>query len=247
MKDNRMNSLVEAQADYYTRHAAVYDTITKVDEEHWIGLSYMIDLMRRHGMKRILDVGCGTGRATKVLLDAGFDVIGIDPVEALLKEAERKGIHSKRLVNGSGLQLPFPDASFDAVCEVGVFHHIEQPNDVVKEMLRVSRFGVFLSDTNRFGRGKLISRIVRFIIWKLGIWRKVYFFAKGFKSYDYSEGDGIAYSYSVYDSYNLIDAWADRLILIPQPKSRDSGCKKLDASFNDVQSCLTMWYQIAHQ
>jgi SAM-dependent methyltransferase len=215
MKEKRMNRLAEAQADHYTSSAAVYDTITKVDEEHAIGLAYMIDLMRRHGVKRILDVGCGTGRATKVLLDAGFDVIGIEPVEALLQEAERKGIPKERLVNGSGLQLPFPDESFDAVCEVAVLHHVEHPNAVVKEMLRVSKTAIFLSDTNRFGRGRLFSRIVRFIIWKLGIWRQTYFLAKGFKSYDYSEGDGIAYSYSVYDSYNLIDAWADRIIAIP--------------------------------
>jgi hypothetical protein len=52
-------------------------------------------------------------------------------------------------------------------------------------------------------------------LWKLGIWRQAYFLAKGCKSYDCSECDGIAFSYSVYDSFNLIDAWADRVIAIP--------------------------------
>ena len=200
----------------YTGSAAAYDnTHVKMDDEHAVGLAYMIDLMRRHGVKRILDVGCGTGRATKVLLDAGFDVFGIEPVGALLQAAEGKGIPKERLVMGSGLQLPFPNESFDAVCEFGVLHHIENPAAVIREMLRVARTAIFLSDTNRFGRGRLSARVVKLTLWKLGIWRQSYFLAKGFKSYDCSECDGIAFSYSVYDSFNQIDAWADRVIAIP--------------------------------
>ena len=217
MKESKkQESLAEDQLNYYTTSAASYDnTHVKMDDEHAIGLAYMIDLMRRHGVKRILDVGCGTGRATKILLDAGFDVTGIDPVEALLQEAGKKGIPKERLVKGSGLQLPFPNKSFDAVCEFGVLHHIEHPNEVVREMLRVTKTAIFLSDTNRFGRGQLFARVVKLTLWKLGVWRQSYFLAKGCKSYDCSECDGIAFSYSVYDSFNLIDAWADRIIAIP--------------------------------
>jgi hypothetical protein len=29
------------------------------------------------------------------------------------------------------------------------------------------------------------------------------------------EGDGLAYSYGVYDSYDLVALWADRIILVP--------------------------------
>jgi SAM-dependent methyltransferase len=148
-------------------------------------------------------------------LDEGFDVIGIEPVEALLQLAGKKGMPKERLVVGDGLKLPFPDASFDAVCEFGVLHHVERPEGVVREMLRVSKTAIFLSDTNRFGRGELIARIVKLALWKLGIWRQAYFLAKGCKSYDCSECDGIAYSYSVYDSFKLIDAWADQMIMMP--------------------------------
>lgn len=216
MNKEKPGDLAQTQLEYYTRSASSYDqTHVKMDDEHALGMAYMIDLMRRHGMKRVLDVGCGTGRASKVLLDLGFDVIGLEPVEALLQEAEKKGMPKERLVNGSGLKLPFPDGSFDAVCEFGVLHHVEHPNEVVREMIRVARNGIFLSDTNRFGRGRLFARIVKLTLWKLGIWRQAYFLAKGFKSYDCSECDGIAFSYSVYDSFNLIDQWADRMIMIP--------------------------------
>jgi len=217
MKESQKQAnLAEAQLQYYTSSAASYDnTHVKGDDEHALALAYMIDLMRRHGVKRVLDVGCGTGRATKVLLDTGFDVVGIEPVEALLQEAERKGMPKERLVKGSGLQLPFPNESFDAVCEFGVLHHIEHPNEVVREMLRVAKKAIFLSDTNRFGRGRLFARVIKLTLWHLGLWRWSYYVAKGFKSYDCSECDGIAFSYSVYDSFNLIDTWADRVVAIP--------------------------------
>jgi SAM-dependent methyltransferase len=208
--------LATAQLQYYTETAAHYDDAhVKIDDEHGVALSYMMDLMRLHGIRRILDVGCGTGRVTKALLDAGFDVVGVEPVGALLDEAARKGVPRERLVEASGLKLPFADGSFDAACEFGVLHHVERPNEVVKEMLRVSKSAVFLSDTNRFGRGRLFARIVKLTLWKLGIWRQAYFIAKGGKNYDCSECDGIAFSYSVYDSFKLIDNWADQLIAIP--------------------------------
>jgi len=209
-------NLAAAQQEYYTSSAAAYDhTHVKMDDEHALGLAYMVDLLRRHGVKRVLDVGCGTGRATRALLEAGFDVVGIEPVAALLREAEKKGMPPERLVQGSGLQLPFADGSFDAVCEFGVLHHVQTPNVVVREMLRVAKTAVVLSDTNRFGRGRLFARLGKLALCLLGVWRPAYYLAKGFKSYDCSECDGIAFSYSVYDSFGLIDAWADRVIAIP--------------------------------
>ena len=39
------------------------------------------------------------------------------------------------------------------------------------------------------------------------------------KRYQISEGDGLFYSYSVFDSYNLIAGWVDRVLLIPGEKT----------------------------
>jgi hypothetical protein len=35
------------------------------------------------------------------------------------------------------------------------------------------------------------------------------------RGYDVSAGDGLAYSYSVFDSYELLAQWASRVILVP--------------------------------
>jgi SAM-dependent methyltransferase len=175
----------------------------------------MMMFMRQYGLKRVLDVGCGTGRLTKVLLSEGFDVVGIDPSESLLQEAEKKGIPSERLIHGDGRTLPFSDASFDVVCQSGVLHHVAKPKHVVSEMLRVAKSAIFLSDINRFGRSHMPSRLLKLTLWKLGVWPLAYYIAKGGKSYDESDCDGIAYSYSVYDSFKQIYAWADTCFFIP--------------------------------
>ena len=48
-----------------------------------------------------------------------------------------------------GYNLPFPDNSFDVVTCVDVIEHVEDFNRLIKEMLRVSRKGIFLSTPNR--------------------------------------------------------------------------------------------------
>jgi len=42
------------------------------------------------GKKRIIDIGCGTGRDLNLLLEAGYDAIGIDPCRELLEQAAKK-------------------------------------------------------------------------------------------------------------------------------------------------------------
>ena len=48
-----------------------------------------------------------------------------------------------------GYNLPFPDDTFDVVTCVDVIEHVEDYDRLIKEMLRVSKKGVFLSTPNR--------------------------------------------------------------------------------------------------
>jgi hypothetical protein len=52
-----------------------------------------------------------------------------------------------------------------------------------------------------------------------GIFNYLKTFGRG---YLISEGDGLAYSYSVYDSFEKIAQWADRMILIPSGNEKVS-------------------------
>jgi ubiquinone/menaquinone biosynthesis C-methylase UbiE len=53
--------------------------------------------------------------------------------------------------------------SIDAAFECGVLHHVAEPSHVVGEMMRVARKAIFLSDSNRFGQGRLIARILKLL------------------------------------------------------------------------------------
>lgn len=56
---------------------------------------------------RTLDIGCGTGRWTSLLLDRGAVVTGLDASPEMLDEARRKTGIAGRLVRGDGRTPPF--------------------------------------------------------------------------------------------------------------------------------------------
>ena len=73
---------------------------------------------------RVLEAGCGQGQVAVGLRDAGFDVVGIDLARSALA-ALRGRQPDLPLVIGDVGDLPFPDASFDAVVSLGVVEHFE--------------------------------------------------------------------------------------------------------------------------
>jgi hypothetical protein len=71
-------------------------------------------------------------------------------------------------------------------------------------MLRVARKAIFISDSNNFGQGSLISRAIKQSINALGLWPVANFLKTRGQGYLITEGDGLAYSYSVFNNYKQI-------------------------------------------
>jgi SAM-dependent methyltransferase len=207
----------DLQRRYYTATAARYDEMhVREQDEHFRALRYISAFVPLAGITSILDVGSGTGRALKPLQDSGVRAWGIEPVWALVVEgAERKSLPRQAFVCGSGERLPFQDGAFDATVAFAVFHHVRSPEPIVQEMMRVSRKAIFISDTNRFGRSGFASRLTKLLLYRLGLWKPAYLLRTLGKGYQWSEGDGVAYSYSVFDSYDLLARWAKTMVLIP--------------------------------
>ncbi|MGO9059416.1 MAG: class I SAM-dependent methyltransferase [Candidatus Binataceae bacterium] len=206
------------QLAYYERTAAKYDRLhLGLDSEHSIALHYISALVPPLSINSVLDVGCGTGRGIYHLRKVHPDlrVVGLERVENLLKVAITKGVPSSALVIGDGGLLPFRDASFDAVVEFGVLHHVPRPEVLVREMLRVAKTAVFISDSNIFGQGRPALRVMKFLLYKAGLWKFAKFVQTRGKGYSFSEGDGIAYSYSVYFQYPMLADWSDRIVVVP--------------------------------
>lgn len=209
----------QIQAEYYERTSSIYDELHTSDEthEHYMALEFIDAFSETMKLRSFLDVGAGTGRGVRFLLSKGKnDVHGIEPVRKLIEQGEQNGLPEGLVIEGTGASLPFEDHSFDAVFECGVLHHVARPDKIVAEMLRVARKAVFLSDSNRFGQGRSYPvRLLKLALYKSHLWSAARYLQTRGKMYSLSEGDGLFYSYSVFDSYHQLAAWADKVWTLP--------------------------------
>lgn len=101
--------------------------------------------------RTLLDVACGTGLVTRRLAGAGLRVTGVDSAHNMTRWAS--GRLPGAIVRGDSRRLPFPDASFDAVCTVWLLHLLsgaEEAAEVVAECARVLRpGGVFVTTVDK--------------------------------------------------------------------------------------------------
>jgi ubiquinone/menaquinone biosynthesis C-methylase UbiE len=214
----RIEPAVEIQREYYTETATRYDAMHKhegVDDAE--SRSLILSVLRSLDIRSFLDVGSATGRGLKEFAAElpGALVCGVEPVAALVQQGVAAGnTQAVSLLQGSGEALPFGDASFDVVSEFSILHHVPEPAKVVGEMLRVARRAVVIVDCNRFAQGSWAARLFKLFLYKIGLWHAFNFLRTGGKRYQISEGDGLFYSYSVYDSYDLLARWADRILLL---------------------------------
>jgi ubiquinone/menaquinone biosynthesis C-methylase UbiE len=214
-----MDTAEELQRRYYADTADRYDEMhVHADDEHYVALRYISGLLNQLGAESVLDVGCGTGRGVQFLRahNPGLRVIGVEPVQELLEQGvTNHRIPREAILQGSGERLPFDSQRFDAVCELGVLHHIADPGVVVSEMTRVARRAVFLSDGNMFGIGSVPSRLAKLALRKVRLWDVANRIRSRGRAYRLSVDDGVSYPYSVFESYRDLAEWADRVIMIP--------------------------------
>jgi ubiquinone/menaquinone biosynthesis C-methylase UbiE len=203
-----MQDPIEMQQKYYAKTATDYDRLHLKPEEpeHDFALRFLLGAIDLYDVKTILDVGAGTGRTINFLRvkHPEIEIIGIEPVQELREEAYRKGVSSEILFEGDGCNIKFSDQSFDLVCEFGVLHHVARPEVMISEMLRVAKKAIFISDNNNFGQGNIVSRTFKQLLNFFGAWKMFNFFRTKGKVYQISEGDGLFYSYSVFNNFNQI-------------------------------------------
>ena len=78
-----------------------------------------------HGSRRIADVGAGTGKLTRVLVDApDAEIVAIDPDAAMLAKL-RETVPGVPTFSGTAEALPLPDASVDAVVLGQAWHWVD--------------------------------------------------------------------------------------------------------------------------
>ena len=215
---SKVDDAVRIQREYYTETASRYDQMHAHEgDDDYRSVKLVDALFYMIRPNSVLDVGAGTGRGVLHFLETlpNASICGIEPVEALIDEAIKKGVPKNAIVRGAAESLPFADGSFDLVCSFALLHHVPSPNAVIREMLRVAGKAVIVVDGNRFGQGPMAMRWLKLLLYKTGLWTLVNYVKTRGKGYLLTPGDGLAYSYSVYDSFECIADWADELIVVP--------------------------------
>lgn len=123
-------------------------------------------MMAKTNGSSLLDAGCGEGLSIQKILRNRheFRIYGMDLSFPAVQLA--KNLHNQLMfIQGSVLNLPFNDESFQVVICLEVLEHLEKPEQGLRELSRVSGRFIFLSVPNEpyfqianFLRGKNLSR-----------------------------------------------------------------------------------------
>lgn len=129
--------------DQFTRQAVPFSQSPSVSNQK--ALELIVRSSEAGPVDTVLDVGCGPGLLACAFAREVRHVTGIDLTPAMLEQA-RKTAQEQQLTNvswqqGDVMQLPYPSAHFSIVSSRFVFHHLEQPLIVLKEMVRVCKPG----------------------------------------------------------------------------------------------------------
>ena len=119
---------------FYDAQAATYADSNYGDasEEYpanAIRLKHVLDILKGAGVKRVLDIGCGSGLPLLRMLESGFDAVGFDFSPRMVEESRQllgeQGQSPDRVIQGDIERLEtFPGSGFDAAVALGVFPHV---------------------------------------------------------------------------------------------------------------------------
>lgn len=142
---------------YFSRIAHLYDQHRSPGGPHDDVLS---ELARRGNAERVLEIGSGTGNSTTAFIESHPCVpIGMDLSSEMLSQAKSKGLDAL-WVNGNGMQIPLADSSVDFIFSVLAFHHIESPEECLRECYRVLSQGTcaVVTAPHEFIRSHIMNR-----------------------------------------------------------------------------------------
>jgi len=139
-----MSPVTDTRREYFEGIAARWESIVDAGRIR-LRLSPVLDELAIGADEHILDLGCGTGILTSLLLpllSAGGRVSAVDFSGAMLELAREK-VPDRRVawIASDAVSLPLPDASVDRVIAFSTWPHFPEPGAVLRELHRVLRPG----------------------------------------------------------------------------------------------------------
>lgn len=151
--------------DYFTRSAAAFDSLYSEHDQgafmRWVNRRYRGDIYERftrslahfqhYQLSSCLDIGCGSGRYARALLEVGVRrVVGVD-VSAPMVELARQhtaGLDGAELIVADFASFETAER-FDAVLAMGFFDYVAEPAHVLDRMRALTTHSVVASFPSR--------------------------------------------------------------------------------------------------
>jgi ubiquinone/menaquinone biosynthesis C-methylase UbiE len=127
----------------FTRQATDYAASTTISDGGRI--DRLVEAVRPSPDARVVEIATGPGYVAMGFAAVCREVVGVDVTDAMLaiarQTAAERGLTNIRFEAGNAAALAFEDGAFDVVLCRYAFHHFEQPERVLAEMVRVCRPG----------------------------------------------------------------------------------------------------------
>jgi len=174
-------SSLDVVRDYFNREARRFDAIYEQNKpwhQRFVDRAcrgvvlerfrLICNLAPMRGEWTVLDVGCGSGRYSNALAEAGAArVVGIDVAASMIElarsEAERLGFGNRCEFRTSAFLDFETDERFDVIVATGYYDYLENPLPHLQKMLRLSRGRVFATLPKRW-EYRVPIRKARFLV-----------------------------------------------------------------------------------
>ena len=105
----------------------IFEEKGRVFTEPHQDVEQVVQVFQAHHVKRVLDVGCGSGRHLVYLSKRGFETFGFDVSQSALSLAhewlEEENLQATIITHRMEKRFPYQDSFFDAVISTQVIHH----------------------------------------------------------------------------------------------------------------------------
>ncbi len=112
-----------------------YDDIWGTVHRHDYCETIANQLIAKYNPKSVLDIGTGCGYLVKVLRDKGVKAYGLEISKYAVENSHGN------VVQGSVVDIPFKDNSFDVVCSQGLWEYVKE-EDIAQAWLECNRVGI---------------------------------------------------------------------------------------------------------
>jgi demethylmenaquinone methyltransferase / 2-methoxy-6-polyprenyl-1,4-benzoquinol methylase len=155
---------------------------------------------------RVLDVATGTGAvAREVIARTRCTVVGLDQSPEMLAEARRR-LPGVELIQGTADELPFPDASFDALTFTYLLRYVPDPAATLRELARVVKPGGTVSSLE-FGLPRGVWRPLWELYVRVGLPLAGRVISPGWHEVGSFLGPSIRDFYAEYPLGRVLDLW----------------------------------------